>query len=155
MRRLIQRLLPLLPSAGSKLLALQRVENAQYFLDVPSDGEIVAGGPADCPSGIHDVSSAQADAGFFMQYSKGAGKVALEVGHHGKGQVFKLRVIVAPGQVGVLGVGAAAENFAIPVFKLAVLVSEFCDFSGAHEGEVERPEKHDLPLSFVCGVGDV
>ena len=59
-----------------------------------------------------------------------------------------------PGPVAELGVGGAAEHFAVVVAELLHAVTECDDLSGTHESEIARVEKQDEIFAVVVLVGD-
>src|SRR5262244_475075 len=64
-------------------------------------------------------------------------------------------MVLPPGQVHEVGVGARAEDLSITLEELVVLLPELGDLGGADEGEVHGPEEDDLPLARVVLLGDV
>src|SRR5262245_51706533 len=60
--RRFERVLAFLPVAGAELVGLQGVEDAQDFLRVPADAQVVDRGEADDALGIDDEGCAQGDA---------------------------------------------------------------------------------------------
>ena len=58
-------------------------------------------------------------------------------------------MILAPGQVHELGIGAAAENLRVAILELMIELAESRDLGGADESEILGPEEIDLPLARV------
>jgi hypothetical protein len=99
--------------------------------------------------GVDDVRGSQANAHVLVKNSKLASQVALGVCKHGKWELAEVRMVVAPGQVHVVRVGAGPEHLRVALGKLGILPSELGDLGRANEREVHRPEEDDLPFARV------
>ena len=77
------------------------------------------------------------------------GKFALDVGQHREGQVLEVGMVLPPGQMHELAVGRDAVDHRVAVGEIATELAEAGDLGGADEGEILRPEEHDLPLALV------
>jgi len=71
----------------------------------------------------------------------------------GKGSSFR-SLVLAPGQMDVLGVHARPQDFRLTILELAVQAPELGDLGGADEGEILGPEEQHHPLAGVALVGD-
>ena len=102
--------------------------------------------------GVDDEGCAVCNA-VLVQDAQCAGQLTLEVGCHDDGQVHELLVGTAPCVVGVLVVDGNTDNLAVAGLELVSELAECCDFGGADEGEVLRPEEDDAPGVFVQTLG--
>ena len=68
----------------------------------------------------------------------------------GEGQGLQVGVVLPPGQVHELAVGRDAIDHGVAVVEIALELAEAGDLGRADEGEVLRPEEHDLPLALVA-----
>src|SRR6266851_4613660 len=151
----LQDVVALLPVAGAELVGLQCVEHAQHFLRIAADREVVHRHEADDALGIDDEGGAQAHAFGLVEDAERLGELALEVGQHREGQRLQVGVVLAPGQVHELGVGRGAVEHRVAIVELAVELAEGGDLGRTDEGEILRPEEHDLPLAGIALVGNV
>ena len=58
-------------------------------------------------------------------------------------------MVLPPGQMHELAVGRHAIDDRVAVGEIAGELAEARDLGGADEGEVLRPEEHDLPFALV------
>src|SRR3954470_132980 len=151
----LKRVLALLPVAGAQLVGLQGVQNAQDFLRVAADRQVIDRSEADDALGIDDEGGAECHAFGLVEDAELGAQLALDVGQHRERQVTQVVVVDAPGVVDELAVGRSAENLGVAVGELAVQLAESGDLGRAHEGEVLRPEEHDQPLALERTVGEL
>src|SRR5580704_1480052 len=151
----LQDVVALLPVAGAELVGLQRIEHAQHFLRLAADREVVHRHEADDAIGIDDEGGAQADAFGLVEDAERLGKLALEVGQHGEGQRPEVGMVLAPRQMHELRIGRDAVEHGVAIVELAVEPAEGGDLGRADEGEILRPEEHDLPFAGIALVGNV
>src|SRR5216684_5384321 len=151
----LQDVVALLPVAGAELVGLQRIEHAQHFLRVAADREVVHRHEADDAIGIDDEGGAEANAFSLVEDAERLGELALEVGQHREGQRLQVGVVLAPRQVHELGIGRGAVEHRVAVVELAAELAEGGDLGRTDEGEILRPEEHDLPLAGSALVGNV
>ena len=104
--------------------------------------------------GIDDEGGALGHALLRIQNSERGAEFAFDVGEHGKGQVLQIGMIRPPGVVDEFAVRAASQHLGVAILKLAVWLTECCDFGGADKGEVFRPEEVDLPPVLEVLVAD-
>src|SRR5215212_4254255 len=151
----LQDLFALLPVAGAKLVGLQRIKHAQHFLRIAADREIVHRHEADDAVRIDDEGGAQADALALVEDAQLLGQLTLDVGQHGEWQRLQVGMVLAPGQVHELRIGRDAVDDGVTLVERLVELAEGGDLGRADEGEVLRPEEHDLPFAGVALVGDL
>src|SRR6185312_2374235 len=104
--------------------------------------------------GVDDEGGSLGDSLTRIEDAEAAGELTLDVREHGERQVLQLVLRLAPCQVYELTVDAHPENLRIARLELAIELAEGGDFRRAHEGEVLRPEEHDLPLAGEAVVGE-
>src|SRR5947208_484137 len=126
MLRRSQRLLARAPVARAKLVALQRIESANHFVDVAADRQIVRVHPADDAVRIDDVRHAQRGAGLGMQDSELRGERRRDEDQR-RLHILQIGMRNAPGQVRMFVVGAAAEDDGVTVSEIAGLLAELHD----------------------------
>jgi hypothetical protein len=63
-------------------------------------------------------------------------------------------MVISPGEVRVLRIGAASKNLAFPLHEFAVLVAELYNLCWTYKCEIERPEKDYLPQVGVGRIRD-
>src|SRR5579864_4445753 len=143
----LQGLFALLPVAGTELVGLQRIENAQHFGRVAADRKIGDVDEADHALGVHDVGGALGDARFGVENAEAPGELALDVREHRERQVLQLLLFIPPGEVHVLAVDADAEQLRIARLELPVEPAEGGDLGGTDEREILGQEQHHLPLA--------
>src|SRR4029453_4547355 len=149
----LQDVIALLPVAGAKLVCLQGIEHAQYFLRIAADRQVVDRHEADDALGIDDEGGAQADALGLVENAQLLGELALDVGQHGERQRLQVGMVLAPGQVHELGIGGDAVDDGVTLVERLVELAEGGDLGRTDESEVLRPEEHDLPFAGVALVG--
>src|SRR5579883_292398 len=150
----LQDLFAPLPVAGAKLVGLQRVEHAQNFLRVAADREVVDRHEADDALRIDDEGRAQADALALVEDAERGRELALEVGQHRERQCLQVGVVLTPGEMNELAIGRDAVHDRVALVEFLVQLAEGGDLGRADEGEILRPEEHDLPLALVGLVVD-
>src|SRR5690606_18937973 len=64
-------------------------------------------------------------------------------------------MLVAPGQVDVVGVGAGAEELSVAIGEVLVAPAELGELGRADEREVHGPEEDDLPLARMALVAEL
>ena len=67
----------------------------------------------------------------------------------GNGRFFSSSLVAPPRVVHVLAVDGDAEQLRVARLEFLLELAEGGDLGRAHEGEVLRPEEHDLPLARV------
>ena len=97
---------------------------------------------------IDDEGGALSHAYLRVQNAERGAEVALDVGHHGKGQIPEVGMVGPPGVVDEFAIGAPAEYLRVTILKLAIEFTECGDLGWAHEGEILGPEEINLPLIF-------
>ena len=103
---------------------------------------------------VDDVGSAEGDAfvtARFDESSVGFADALGNVGDHG--DVHGAEATFSTGFLGVfhvseVGVNRGSDDLASDLLELSSGVGELADFSGAHEGEIEGPEKENRVLAF-------
>src|SRR6266853_444237 len=151
----LQDVVALLPVAGAELVGLQRIEHAQHFLRIAADREVVHRHEADDALGIDDEGGAQANAFALVEDAQRLGQFALEVGQHRERQGLQVGMVLAPRQMHELGVGRNTVEHRVAVVEVAVELAESGDLGRTDEGEILRPEEHDLPFAGVALVGTI
>src|SRR5882757_6417284 len=151
----LQDVVALLPVAGAELVGLQCVEHAQHFLRVAADREVVHRHEADDTLGIDDEGGAQAHAFALVEDAQRLGKLALEVGQHRERQGLQVGMVLAPRQMHELRIGRGAVEHRVAIVEFAIELAEGGDLGRTDEGEILRPEEHDLPFAGVALVGNI
>lgn len=102
---------------------------------------------------VHNESGAEADGFFRVQNSQFAGQFLGT--DQGVIQIFQIVMALAPGQVRVFVIRAAADDFAVAILKLAQLSVEFRDFGWANERKVFGVKEIGDPFTTVGVVVDL
>src|SRR5882757_8901212 len=150
-----QDLVALLPVAGAELVGLQGVEHAQHFLRIAADRQVVDRHEADDALGIDDEGGAQADALALVEDAQCLRELALDVGQHGERQRLQVGMVLAPCQVHEFRVRRHAVDYRVALVERLVELAEGGDLGRTDEGEILRPEEHDLPFAGFALVGNL
>src|SRR6202000_1221823 len=121
-----------------------RIEGPQDLVDVPAHREIVDAHMANDSLRVDDEGRAQRYPILFVENTERSGQLALRVGEHRERQLLQVRMILSPGEVDVVRVGAGAEHLRVPVAEVRGAAAELRDLRRADEREVHRPEEDDL-----------
>jgi hypothetical protein len=153
-----------LPSAGDDLtvllVVLEGLKEAEGLVDVAAHGKIVNSDLAEVLLGVNDEDAAEGDTVVLTLLNENSvvlGDLLGEIGQDGDVHLAKatlLALLVGPGQVRELAVDGGSDDLATEVLELLSAVGVLDDLRGANEGEVERVEEQDNPLSLVVGQAD-
>src|SRR3954452_6333524 len=108
-----QRLLALLPVAGAKLIALQRIENAQDLIGIAANRALRHVNETDHIVRVDDECRALRDAGRRVENTQLLTEVALDVREHWERQVPQVFVMIPPCMVHPLRVDAYTQDLRI------------------------------------------
>jgi len=137
---------------------LESLNKAESFIDISADRKII-----DCnlPKGaslVNDKQASEAQSFILLENTIGATDGHVFVCKQRHLHVTKstlLSGLLAPGEVGEVGVGGAGYEGAAQSFKLSHPVIEGNDLCGADKGEVEGVEKEDHVLARIVGEADL
>ena len=139
----------------SLFVVLEGLEEAESFVDVAANGEVVDGDLTDVLSGVDDEDGAESNTGIRAVLDEDAvvgGDLLVEVGDQGNlhfTEATLLAGLLNPGEVGELRVNGPGEDLAVELFEFGEAVGVLGDFGGADEGEVEGIGEEDDPLALV------
>src|SRR5690606_19215620 len=120
--------------AGAELVGLQGVKHPQRVRRRAADVQVRHIDVLDGAFRIDHEGGAQGDAFFLVQDAEGAGELAGVLGEVLARQVVQVRMLTAPAELGVLGIGRTAEDEGVALFELRLHARKFSDFGRTNEG---------------------
>ena len=134
---------------------LAGLQDAQGLVDRAANRQIVDGGVTDEAFRVDEEEPAEGNR-VIDQHAVRARNVLVKVRDKGKGHRLQTTLAagrVAPGQVGVLGVHADAQDFGAKGSEVVDAVAKGDELRGTDECEIERVEDENHVLSVVVGEG--
>lgn len=146
-----------LPTGRADLSVLVRelegLDESEDLINISSDGKIVHGVLTEGSLGVDDVGSSEGDSSIPAILNEAAvvsGDLFGHIGDHGDLHLTEtslLSRLVSIFSMAKVGINGASNNLGVDGLELGGGIGELADLSGAHKGEVKRPEEQDNVLS--------
>src|SRR3954468_23995437 len=132
----LEELIAFFPVARAKLIGLQRVKHAEYFLRIAADAHVVDRNEANYAFGVDNERRAQRHPFLLIEHAERRRQLALDVREHRERKILQVRVVIAPGQMHEFTVDRHAVNHRVTIIEFRIQLAKRGNLRRTDEREV-------------------